>query len=180
MNKKILIQLILFFLLTASVLQSQTCSNCTSAFSNDTLLIKVSSTDSSNYIVTSGKTLCIFPGGKFTGTVTLSGGFICNKGNFNPKLLTINSGTITNNSICKLKGLTLAQSRSIKNCIKSIMNIDDGNLILSGGSFINEGILNVENNIQNNSGSLINRSIINCNQFSGSNSITNLGIINTN
>ncbi|MCC6370243.1 MAG: hypothetical protein IT236_04485 [Bacteroidia bacterium] len=176
------IKIYLVFLLAfiSTTVQSQSCGSCASPYSSDTLLIKITASDSATYLIGTGKTLCIFAGAKFTGTVTLNGGFICNKGKFSPKVFTVNSGTLTNSGNCRIPSITLTSGKVIKNTPKSILNVEGGNFTINGGTLINEGILNLDENLINTSGTLVNKSIINCKQVTGNNALTNLGIINSN
>jgi hypothetical protein len=118
--------------------------------------------------------------GYFTGSITLNGGTVCNKGFFKPTVLVINSGTLNNISNMSLDGsIVLGTNISFVNSPGAIFSVN-GSLTISGGAFINDGITNIETNLVNTSGSVTNTSIINCTQVSGGNAITNTGIINSN
>ncbi len=161
------------FLLAFSknVLMAQNCGTCSTS---------INSSDTSVIVVNSGQTLCIDTMGYFTGSITLNGGTICNKGFFKPAVLVINSGTLNNISNTSLDGsIVLGSNMSFVNSPGAIFSVN-GSLTLSGGTFTNDGITNIETNFINTSGSVSNSSIINCAQVSGSNSITNTGIINSN
>jgi hypothetical protein len=149
---------------------SQTCGTCS---------INIVGLDSSAYTISSGQTICIDTTGNFVGTITLEGGTVCNKGLFNAKILTFNSGTIDNYGNMSFSAVTLSANRYINNKADAISNIS-GTLIISGGNFTNNGIANVTQNITNNSGTLNNTGILNCIQITGSNTITNSGVINSN
>lgn len=178
MRKITLYSLLALILNVVSVAKAQSCSVCVNQATNDTTIIKINTRDSTTYIINAGKTLCILEGGYFTGTVTLSGGTICNNGTFQPKVMSFTSGSFTNKNNSRLPALSIGTNRNVINNNKSILAIS-GNFILSGGSVVNLGVLNIDGNVQNNSGSFLNKGIINCQQFTGTNSITDTGIINT-
>jgi hypothetical protein len=151
--------------------KAQSCGTCS---------INITSLDSTDYTVNSGQTFCIDTSGNFVGTLTLNGGTICNKGLFNPKTITLTSGSVTNYGNTSLNtSVTLGSGIQVTNNSDALMNIN-GNVTNSGGALTNSGIINVGQNIQNNSGSITNNSIINCYQITGSGTLTNNGKINTN
>jgi hypothetical protein len=166
----------LFFVLTFSFLGSflmkgQSCGTCS---------INITGLDSSSYTLSGGQTLCIDSTGVFKGLITVNGGTICNNGVFLPKVLTFNSGLINNNSTATIKSATsLGNGQTINNQPGAILGVS-GNLSLSGGILNNDGILNISGNINNSSGSFSNSSIINCILLTGTNTMSNTGVINTN
>jgi hypothetical protein len=152
-------------------LSSQTCAGCGT---------NVASLDSSAYTVNSGETFCIDSTGNFIGTLTLNGGTVCNKGLFAPKAFAFSGGTINNYGNATVKSsLSFDSSSGLNNGGGSILNIV-GNITVAGGAVVNDGIMNVDQSILNNSGSLSNSSIINCSQLTGGGSLTNTGAINKN
>ena len=166
---KILFVVLLAFLYVKS--NAQTCGTCST---------NITSLDSTSYTVNTGETFCVDTTGNFVGTITLNGGTICNKGLFNPKSLIFTSGTINNNANTSLKSaISVGANSQLNNNPDAIMNIA-GSLTVGGGTVSNNGIINVDQNIQNTSGSLTNSSIINCTQISGSGTLNNTGKINTN
>jgi hypothetical protein len=160
--------LVLFYFVSADI-YSQACSNCT---------VNITTLDTSVYVVSSGQTLCIDSTGQFEGTITLSGGTICNRGAFHPKSFTISSGTLNNYSHCIIaSNFIIGSGFTMANGAKSITTIR-GNLTISGGSFTNAGINNVKGNITFSSGTFTNSAIVNCKVLSGAGVANNSGIIN--
>lgn len=160
-----------FFLLTFSGLKAQNCGTCSTS---------INSSDTSAIVLNTGETLCIDTMGYFTGSITLNGGTVCNKGFFKPTAFVFNSGVLNNFSNTSLDGnIGIGNNISIINSPGSIFSVN-GSLTISGGTFTNDGITNIETNLVNTSGAVTNSSIINCTQVSGSNAITNTGIINSN
>jgi hypothetical protein len=154
--------------------------NRTIAQSCGTCSVSINSLDSANYTVNTGETFCVDSTGNFVGSITLNGGSICNKGLFAPKSLIFSNGTITNYGNASIKSsLTFGSSSQLDNNGGGIINIS-GNLTISGGSIANDGIVNIDQAIQNTSGSLQNSNIINCTQISGSGTLNNTGVINSN
>ncbi len=159
--------LVLFF----NSAKSQICGTCS---------LNITSLDSSSYVVNSGETFCVDTTGNFIGTINLNGGTICNKGIFNPKVITFTSGSISNYGNTSLSSsVTLGSASQILNNADAIMNIN-GAFTNGGGNLTNDGIINIDQSIQNNSGSITNSSIINCLQITGSGSLINTGKINSN
>lgn len=166
--KSLFIALSAFISLTC---KSQSCESCS---------ITVNSLDSTVYTLNVGQTLCIDTTGIFIGTINLNGGVICNKGIFNPMVISIISGEINNYSNVSIKsGITISETLILNNKPDAIMNIL-GNLTIGGGTISNNGIINVDQNIQYNSGVFINSNVINCAQLTGSGTVNNSGIINHN
>lgn len=150
---------------------AQTCGTCST---------NISSLDSSSYTINSGQTFCVDTTGNFVGTITLNGGSICVKGIFNPGNFTFTSGTINNYGNVSLNNsLSIGSNVQLNNNSDAVININ-GILTMSGGTFTNNGVINVDQNISNSSGSIVNTSIINCVQISGSGTLNNTGIINSN
>lgn len=170
MGKKIIIFLILTILQLN--LKSQTCSVCN---------ISLNQVDSSNYIITSGQTLCLDSNAVFTGTITINGGVVCNKGLINPKQFNFQSGTILNYT-----NISLTSSLNVgANCVLEIkdgatLNLNNAVLSLSGGQIENNGVISVIGTINVNSGAFNNMNLINSSVLNGAASINNSGIINTN
>lgn len=165
------LSLFIALLLAAPDYFGQSCGTCS---------LTISNLNNTSYTVGLGETLCIDSLGQYTGTLTLNGGTVCNKGVFRPNAFNYNSGTINNYArIILNNSLTLDSSNKIVLCEKKSFLKLNGILTLSGGSFTNKGITNVQTNINHTSGTLSNSGIINCKVFSGnSSSITNTGIIN--
>lgn len=160
-----ILMLCCFFKVTA-----QSCSGCsTSITGNDTL----------TYNVGSGQILCVTNSGNFLGKITINGGTVCVTGNFNPNSITINSGVIINNGNTTLNSsITFGSNFQMSNSSGAILSIS-GDLTLSASTITNDGIINVVNAISN-SGTITNSNIINCVQITGSGSLNNTGIINSN
>jgi hypothetical protein len=160
------------FMLVFSLLKvsAQSCTGCsTSITGNDTL----------TYNVSAGQMLCITSSGNFLGNITISGGTLCVSGNFNPKGITCTSGAINNYGTSSIaSSISLPSGFSINNNAGGIFNISS-DLTLNSGSLINNGIVNVVNAIAN-SGSITNSNIINCVQITGSGTLNDTGIINSN
>jgi hypothetical protein len=169
--KKIFLLSALSLLLNLN-LKSQNCGTCTYSF-NDS--------DTSTVVVAAGQTLCIDSMAIFIGKVTMNGGTLCVKGIFNPNTFVFNSGTVTNygNMTLNPASLTFGSGTTLSNKADAMLNIK-GNLILSGTTFSNLGIINVGQNINATSGTLSNNSIINCTTLTGATNIANQGTINTN
>jgi phage baseplate assembly protein gpV len=158
------------FIILALRLHGQPCGNCSTV---------ISGTNAASYTVNTGQTLCIDSTGIFTGSLTLSGGTLCNKGNFKPALFMFDSGTFTNNSIAAITGtLNLSNGKTVLCGKRSFLQLS-GDATVSGGNFSNKGIVNIKNNVTSNSGTFSNTGILNCRTFSGAvGSYTNTGIIN--
>ncbi len=173
--------LILIFTTTLLSLKSQNCSVCSLVNHSDTSIIKIASRDTLSYTITIGKILCVQNTGLYTGKIILNGGVICNKGGFYPKSMSFLSGQFVNQRNAVINNsLSLNGNKSIQNINKSTLNIK-GSLSINGGLLNNEGFLDVRDSLFNISGSLINKSIINCSKLSGTNSLSNAaaGVINT-
>jgi phage baseplate assembly protein gpV len=153
---------------------AQSCGTCTVTISSSSGTLS-----SAAYTVGNGQTFCIDSTGKFTGTITLNGGTICNKGSFKPTVFNYNSGTLTNyGSAAISSSLSLSSSKTL-NCEKKSLLRINGNLVFTGGTMTNKGIANIKDNVTHSSGTLNNSGIVNCKTFSVSvNSYTNTGIIN--
>lgn len=162
----------LFAFLTLTYFASaQSCGSCT---------VNISGYDTLAYTVNSGQTFCVDTTGNFQGILILNGGTVCNKGYFNPHSFTFNTGTIDNYGNSTLEtSITLSSNKVINNKPDAVTNLSGG-LTLSGGAFTNNGITNISQNITNTSGTINNTGILNCVQLTGSNSVTNTGVINTN
>lgn len=150
--------------------KSQSCGTCS---------INITSLDSSSYTVNSGETFCVDTTGNFVGTITLNGGTICNRGVFSAKVLTINNGVLSNYSNLSINtNASFGSSCQLNNYGGAILNVN-GSLTVSGASIVNDGIINIYQNISN-SGSVTNTNIINCYQLTGSGTVNNTGVINQN
>lgn len=151
--------------------KAQTCATCS---------INVSGYDTTNYTINSGQTLCIDTTGNFSGNITLNGGSICNKGIFSPAVINFTNGMIDNYGSSNLPGpLILSNNLVYNNKQDAITNIT-GSITVNGGVLTNFGILNVSQGFTNNSGTINNGGILNCLQLSGTNTISNNGVINSN
>lgn len=168
---KKLIFLLAFIALGANLSKAQICGTCT---------VNITGYDTLVYSLNTGQTFCIDTTGHFAGTIIINGGTVCNKGFFNPGTITFNSGTIDNyGNTSIVSSLTLSNNKIINNKPDAVTNLT-GALTLSGGSFTNNGIINISQNVTNTSGTLNNTGILNCIQITGSNTLTNTGVINTN
>ena len=171
MKNSVYLLITLLFLLTINSLKAQNCGTCS---------ISINNSDTSSLVLSSGQTLCIDTMGYFSGSITLNGGTICNKGFFKPVSFTFNSGTLNNLANSSFDGnTTISSGKTITNQPGAILSII-GSLTISGGTYSNDGISNIDTTINNNSGSFSNSSIINCTQLTGSNTFVNTGIINAN
>ena len=154
-----------------SSLRAQTCGTCT---------FIISDYNNSSYTISTGQLLCLDSSAVFEGTITLSGGTICNKGAFTPAIFVATSGTLNNYSAVGIESsFTLTNDLALINTTESITTVN-GDLIINGGSINNSGIVNIKNNITFNSGTFINSAIVNCKLLSGTNlaNINDTGIIN--
>jgi hypothetical protein len=141
--------------------------------------VTVSGNDTLTYTVSIGQTFCIDSTGQFEGSLTLSGGTICNKGIFHPKLFSASTGTIMNHTCLRIDGdVTLPSGLSLVNGSQSTAALL-GNLTISGGTLSNAGITNVEQDIVFSSGALGNTAIVNCRTLTGAAiaNVSNSGII---
>ncbi|MBA3683388.1 MAG: hypothetical protein H0W73_19815 [Bacteroidetes bacterium] len=162
--------LLLFLICASFFLKAQSCSSCSTL---------ISQTDTSDYVVNTGQTLCIDTSGNCLGKITLNGGTVCNKGFFQPKDLFLNGGSLNNlGNLTYMKSLTLNGSVNITIEASSVINVEGDFTINTAGNVTNNGYLNVSGNIQNN-GALNNLNVINCLQISG-NAAVNAGVINQN
>lgn len=76
----------------------------------------VSTVTTTNYTVTAGQQLCITSTGMIKGSITLSGGTICNSGTIQATTFTVNSGTINNyGNIIQLGSIELLSTSVINN-----------------------------------------------------------------
>lgn len=175
---KLVNKLFVYLFFAFNVSWAQECNQCITNNSNESTNIYITGKDTSNYTLTEGKTLCIRPGGFFNGALILNGGDVCNNGNFSPKSLNFNSGVIVNKNKIRIPTLILTNGKTIRNISKANIIIV-GSLTISGGKLYNDGLLNVKEIIQNDSGQFLNRGIVNCNQLSGSGNIINTGIVNS-
>jgi len=168
--KYIQLWIALSFILCIKLANAQTCSSCS---------VNITTTSNGSYTINAGETFCVDTAGKFTGTLLLDGGTICNKGIFKPSAFTFISGSINNySSVSFNAGLTLNSACSLYCEKKTFLRIN-GTLTVSGGSFTGKGICNIHDNVSFTSGTVNNSGIINCRLLSGLiTSITNTGIIN--
>lgn len=167
---KVLLTLSLLLILFATHSTAQTCGTCAT---------NITDYDGSSYTVTAGQTLCIDSLGNFEGQIVLSGGTLCVKGLFKPQTFTFNSGTLVNSGSVNLATLTLGSGKVLQNLVDGLLSVS-GNFTLLGGQLTNTGILSVRQTLTNTSGTFTNSGIINCNQLSGTNAISNTGVLNTN
>jgi phage baseplate assembly protein gpV len=167
---KLLFSTVCFFILYDA--NAQICSTCS---------VTISGSDTSAYTVNTGETLCLDSLAEFTGSITLNGGVICNKGIFNPFVMTATTGTIHNQCI-----VTVRDSAYSFNSGVVLVNTEsgyifvDGDCTLNGASILNSGILRSRKSIIFNSGQITNTAILNCKALSGASisTIINSGIIN--
>ncbi|MCE3226608.1 MAG: hypothetical protein K0S32_1159 [Bacteroidetes bacterium] len=169
---KLILALFLQLFFSPFISKSQTCLPCT---------YTVTGVSNTSFTVNTGQTLCLDSLTKFSGTVTLNGGTVCNKGFFNPSALIFNSGTIYNyHNILLNNVFTLNTNCSLFNIKRSSLKIT-GTFAIAGGNFDNKGISSVLNPLSFNSGTFNNSGIINCKGLTGNTSgIVNTGIINKN
>jgi len=162
---------VLLFCVSQFTLKSQSCGNCT---------VNVTGLDTLSYTITTGQTFCVDTSGIFSGSISLNGGTVCNKGVFSPKLFAASTGTVRNQMVMTLESsFSIGSAFYLKNEAHAIATIV-GTLTVSGGTLNNAGITNVQNGLVVSSGTTINTAIINCWSLTGTglNSISNSGIIN--
>lgn len=165
-------KLLLLLLLMSRItfVSAQSCGSCT---------VTLSGYDTLAYTVTSGQIFCIDSTGQFEGTLTLSGGTVCNKGIFHPKSLSVITGTINNYSCLRLDAdLSLGPGLHLINGSRSTADFL-GSLSISGGELNNGGIASIDEDIIFSSGVFVNSAIINCKTLSGAGiaTVSNSGII---
>lgn len=171
LSARTLLSLSLCFLFYS--VRPQNCGTCT---------VTITGHDTLAYTLNTGQVLCIDSLGEFTGSLTISGGSVCNKGLLNPSLLTVNSGTVINHALLVVAD-TLASVGNgfvIYNDEKGVTAFK-GQLTLNGGYLQNSGILNVKRDFLFTSGVFSNSAILNCRLLTGAaiTTIVNSGIINT-
>lgn len=89
------------------LLAQSACTGCTT---------NVTTTTTTNYTVASGQTLCITSTGMIKGSITMSGGTICNEGIIQASAFTITGGTINNyGSILQVGNLEMSNSSTLNN-----------------------------------------------------------------
>lgn len=164
--------LCLFYTICCTQLTAQNCSPC------NTL---ITGADNLSYTVSGGQTLCLDTLAEFTGTIILNGGVVCNRGVFNPQFIALTSGTLVNQALMVFTPtLSIGLGAVLFNQATGSAAIGD-DVDISSGSLLNDGILDLKENLLFNSGQLINNGVINCRQLSGSavSLIVNSSIINT-
>ena len=164
------LQVIAFFIIHQT-LAAQSCGNC---------VLTISGANNTSYTVNPGQTICLDSTAMYTGNITMNGGTICNKGIFKPQSLNFTSGTISNYGNIKIAGnFLLGSNQTIVSERKAFLKIG-GNLTISGGTFTNKGITNVNVTLAYVAGSFTNSGIVNCETLSGvtASNIANTGIIN--
>ncbi|MDX2172818.1 MAG: hypothetical protein SFY56_06840 [Bacteroidota bacterium] len=167
--KKLIFLLSLVFVM-GTQLKAQTCGTCS---------VNITSTDTLNYTVNAGQNFCVAKNGNFSGNIILNGGTICVSGFFNPKSITVNSGTLNNYGTLSINNsITLGSGLTLTNNPGAIVNIN-GSITLNSATLSNSGIINVDQTLSN-SGTVNNTSIINCTTVSGSGTLNDTGIINSN
>ena len=136
--------IVLMSLQFSSILSNAQCGTCT---------INITANSSISYTLTPGQTLCINPGITYTGDVTMSGGTLCNRGNYPSGNINVwqqggtvyNSGTMTKNNLSTANNLNFYNTGTLQ--VYGDLNIS------SGSGFYNNtnGVLNVTGSINNNS-----------------------------
>lgn len=160
---------LLFF--ASPLLKAQVCGTCS---------VIVTGNDTLQYTVNSGEVLCIDTTANFTGKLIINGGTVCNNGFCSPSSIIFNTGTINNTgNLTIFSALTLSAGKTLVNDFDAVLN-QKGNLTISGGSVLNRGIFNVEQNIQFSTGTITNDNILNCLLLNGAGVIVNNGVLNTN
>ncbi len=158
----------IIFIVSIGISRGQSCNNCNSI---------ISGYDTLSYTVNSGQTLCIDSSAIVSGTITLNGGTICNKGFINAKAFNFNSGTINNYSNITLNfSLVIPLNSNLIIDSNAVINLNGG--LTNNGTITNTGFINTTDNVQNN-GSVTNNNVINCDHLTGA-GITNNGLINSN
>ena len=168
--KKIIFLLSLIVAVGNQLKAQSTCGTCS---------VNITSTDTLNYTIGTGQTFCVAKNGNYTGNIILNGGTICVNGFFNPKTITVNSGTLNNYGTMSINAsIVLGSGLTLTNNSGAIININ-GSINLNSATLTNNGILNVDQTLSN-LGSVTNTSIINCTTLSGSGTLNDTGIINSN
>lgn len=139
--------------------------------------INVSNLDSS-FSIGPNQVLCIDSLSTFSGSITLNGGTFINKGLSTPRYFVINSGQFINKGSFYFNStLTIVQNSSFMNANGAQFN---SNSLIVNGTYTNNGLTNITNDIIINSNTSQNNSIINTYSLGGTDELLNNGIINVN
>ncbi|MFN8711621.1 MAG: hypothetical protein ACK5Z2_02130 [Bacteroidota bacterium] len=137
----------------------------------------VSGTSTTNYTVGAGQKLYIAPGGTYSGTITLSGGTVCNAGIFTPAGFTYTSGTLNNNGTVTLSASLVFNAGTINNCSSARFTVGGTNQNFTiKGTLNNYGFIQVSGGILQQ-GTTHNRGSMLSLNFSNTGSLTNYCLI---
>ncbi|MGL4597086.1 MAG: hypothetical protein ACRCYO_06150, partial [Bacteroidia bacterium] len=148
-----------------------TCTSCS---------ITITGIDSTDHTVSTGQTLCIAEGAVVTGTLTISGGTVCNAGELMPDIFLFTQGTLINSGLITLKkNLTLASGATITNETNGVMTLI-GNLSFASNTaqLHNAGVLTTTGNITTGSGTVLHTGVINCRHLNSSSTFSGTGSVN--
>lgn len=150
------VTLVILFATIAGNLSAQTCDTCT---------WHITGNNATSYTVSTGQTLCIDSSGIATGTILLQGGTICNHGTIDVSSITLTSGTVYNfNKLIIGQDLTINADILFENIENGHTKIT-GDLIFYAKKMYNEGTIVITNDIELQTGLLINFGHIKCHQF---------------
>lgn len=153
MKRELSFVIVLLMIVIATRLSAQPCQVCTYV---------INGSNDSVFTVNANEVFCLNAAAKFTGTLTLNGGTICNLEHFKPKVFTYNSGAISNYMAIIIPGdHNLNNGKSISSETKSFMRVL-GVLSVSGGTFLNKGIISVKDSLNYASGSFVNQGVVSC------------------
>lgn len=92
------------------------CSSCTTT---------ISTTDPSNYVISSGQTFCVTSTGNMTGLITVSaGGTLCNSGNINSTDLWVAGGTLNNYGTINTNRILVSAAGVYNNYVSGTATMD--------------------------------------------------------
>jgi len=147
---------------------------------NDSLCsVSINSISSAAYTVLANQIFCVDSNGIFTGTITVDGGKINNKGIFKPKSFTFLTGEFNNYGRAALPyGINIDSNKVFISGEKAFLRAN-GSVNVLAGSFVNHGILNIRDTLTVPLNGFNNTGIINCRNVIGTfTNHSNTGIIN--
>lgn len=121
--------------------------------------------DTNNYTVGPNQILCIDSGSVYSGKLSLAGGDVCIKGTANPSSVEFvpttiggSAGKITinsNGSLSTRSNFSIGKISLIVNRNGALNILGDLILVVSGSSITNQGVINIQKNLQINVGCTI-------------------------